>query len=105
MQHVKGPDFPTGASVHGIDGIADMYATGKASFHVQAKCEVFDDQNGKRIVPRNPLPVSKADMLVQIADLVNKEVVIGIRDICDESSKEGIRGSSRSRTTPTHTPC
>ncbi|MGB1097658.1 MAG: DNA gyrase subunit A [Poseidonia sp.] len=92
MKHVKGPDFPTGASIHGIDGIADMYATGKGRFHVRAKCEVFDDEKGKRIVVHEiPYQVKKADMLVQIADLVNKEVVIGIRDIRDESSKEGIR--------------
>ena len=92
MEHVKGPDFPTGASIHGIDGIADMYATGKGRFHVRAKCEVFDDEKGKRIVVHEiPYQVKKADMLVQIADLVNKEVVIGIRDIRDESSKEGIR--------------
>ena len=92
MQHVKGPDFPTGASIHGIDGIVDMYATGKGRFHVRAKCEVFDDEKGKRIVVHEiPYQVKKADMLVQIADLVNKEVVIGIRDIRDESSKEGIR--------------
>ena len=92
MEHVKGPDFPTGASIHGIDGIADMYATGKGRFHVRAKCEVFDDENGKRIIVHEiPYQVKKADMLVQIADLVNKEVVVGIRDIRDESSKEGIR--------------
>ena len=92
MQHVKGPDFPTGASIHGLDGIADMYATGKGRFHVRAKCEVFDDEKGKRIVVHEiPYQVKKADMLVQIADLVNKEVVVGIRDIRDESSKEGIR--------------
>lgn len=92
MQHVKGPDFPTGATIHGIDGIVDMYATGKGRFHVRAKCDVFDDEKGKRIVVHEiPYQVKKADMLVQIADLVNKEVVIGIRDIRDESSKEGIR--------------
>ena len=92
MQHVKGPDFPTGASIHGIDGIIDMYATGKGRFHVRSKCEVFDDEKGKRIVVHEiPYQVKKADMLVQIADLVNKEVVVGIRDIRDESSKEGIR--------------
>ncbi|MEL0313065.1 MAG: DNA gyrase subunit A [Candidatus Poseidoniales archaeon] len=92
MKHVKGPDFPTGASIHGIDGISDMYATGKGRFHVRAKCEVFDDEKGKRIVVHEiPYQVKKADMLVQIADLVNKEVVVGIRDIRDESSKEGIR--------------
>jgi len=92
MQHVQGPDFPTGASIHGIDGIIDMYATGKGRFHVRSKCDVFDDDNGKRIIVHEiPYQVKKADMLVQIADLVNKEVVIGIRDIRDESSKEGIR--------------
>ena len=92
MQHVQGPDFPTGASIHGIDGIIDMYATGKGRFHVRSKCDVFDDDKGKRIIVHEiPYQVKKADMLVQIADLVNKEVVIGIRDIRDESSKEGIR--------------
>jgi DNA gyrase subunit A len=92
MQHVQGPDFPTGASIHGIDGIADMYATGKGRFHVRAKCEVMDDEKGKRIVVHEiPYQVKKADMLVQIAEMVNKEVIVGIRDIRDESSKEGIR--------------
>ena len=92
MEFVKGPDFPTGATVHGIDGIADMYATGKGRFHVRANCEVLDDDNGKRIIVHEiPYQVKKADMLVQIADLVNKEQVVGIRDIRDESSKEGIR--------------
>ncbi|MEK9650589.1 MAG: DNA gyrase subunit A [Poseidonia sp.] len=92
MKHVQGPDFPTGASIHGIDGIADMYATGKGRFHVRAKCEVMDDEKGKRIVVHEiPYQVKKADMLVQIAELVNKEVIVGIRDIRDESSKEGIR--------------
>lgn len=92
MKHVRGPDFPTGASIHGIDGIADMYATGKGRFHVRSKCDVLDDENGKRIIIHEiPYQVKKADMLVHIADLVNKEVVLGIRDIRDESSKEGIR--------------
>ncbi|MBL6743312.1 MAG: DNA gyrase subunit A [Candidatus Poseidonia sp.] len=92
MRHVRGPDFPTGASIHGIDGIEDMYATGQGRFHVRSKCDVLDDENGKRIVIHEiPYQVKKADMLVHIADLVNKEVVLGIRDIRDESSKEGIR--------------
>ena len=92
MEHVKGPDFPTGASIHGIDGIYDMYSTGKGRFHVRSKCDVHDDGNGKRIVIHEiPYQVKKADMLVQIADLVTKGSVVGIRDIRDESSKEGIR--------------
>ena len=92
MQYVKGPDFPTGATIHGIDGIVDMYSTGKGRFHVRAKCDVEDGSSGKKIIVHEiPYQVKKSDMLVHIADLVSKEVVTGIRDIRDESSKEGIR--------------
>ena len=92
MQHVQGPDFPTGATVYGIDGIHDMYSTGHGKFHIRSTCEVLDDSNGKRIIIHEiPYQVKKAAMLEQIADLVSKESVKGIRDIRDESSKEGIR--------------
>jgi len=92
MEHVKGPDFPTGASIHGIDGIYDMYTTGKGRFHVRSKCDVLDDSKGKRLIIHEiPYQVKKADMLVHIAELVTKGSIIGIRDIRDESSKEGIR--------------
>ena len=92
MQYVKGPDFPTGATIHGIDGIVDMYSTGKGRFHVRSKCDVEDGSSGKKIIVHEiPYQVKKSDMLVHIADLVSKEVVSGIRDIRDESSKEGIR--------------
>ncbi|MDC0285742.1 hypothetical protein OAK42_01225, partial [Candidatus Poseidoniaceae archaeon] len=92
MEHVKGPDFPTGATIHGIDGILDMYSTGKGKFHVRSKCDVYDDSNGKKIVIHEiPYQVKKADMLIHIAELVTKGSIAGIRDIRDESSKEGIR--------------
>ena len=92
MGHVKGPDFPTGATIHGLDGILDMYMTGKGRFHVRSKCDVHDDYKGKRIIVHEiPYQVKKSDMLVHIADLVSKGTVVGIRDIRDESSKEGIR--------------
>ena len=92
MDHVQGPDFPTGATIHGVDGIYDMYATGKGRFHVRSKCDVYDDSNGKKIVIHEiPYQVKKADMLVHIAELVTKGTIVGIRDIRDESSKEGIR--------------
>ena len=92
MEHVKGPDFPTGAGIHGVDGIYDMYTTGKGRFHVRSKCDVLDDQNGKKIIIHEiPYQVKKADMLVHIAELVSKGTIVGIRDIRDESSKEGIR--------------
>ena len=92
MSHIKGPDFPTGATIHGIDGILDMYSTDKGRFHVRSKCDVQDDSKGKMIIIHEiPYQVKKSDMLVHIADLVSKGSVIGIRDIRDESSKEGIR--------------
>ena len=92
MQHIAGPDFPTGAGIHGVDGIYDMYSTGKGRFHIRSKCEVIDDKKGKRIIIHEiPYQVKKADMLVHIAELVSNGTVIGIRDIRDESSKEGIR--------------
>ena len=92
MQHLRGPDFPTGATIHGIDGIRDMYETGHGRFHIRSQCEVFDDSDGKKIVVTEiPYQVKKAAMLEAIAELVSKETVKGIRDIRDESSKEGIR--------------
>ena len=56
MQHVKGPDFPTGASIHGIDGIADMYATGKGRFHVRQVRGVRRRQRQAHRGSRNSLP-------------------------------------------------
>ncbi|MDP6899311.1 MAG: DNA gyrase subunit A [Candidatus Thalassarchaeaceae archaeon] len=89
MEHIKGPDFPTGATIHGIDGIIDMYETGHGRFHVRSQCEVYDDSNGKRIIITEiPWQVKKAAMLESIAEMVSKETVKGIRDIRDESSKD-----------------
>ena len=92
MEYLKGPDFPTGATLYGIDGILDMYRTGQGRFHIRSDAEVRDDSSGKRIVITSiPYQVRKAGMLRGIADLVTKETIKGIRDIRDESSKEGIR--------------
>jgi len=92
MEHLKGPDFPTGATILGIDGIVDMYRTGNGRFHVRSDVEVIDDSKGKRLVVSSiPYQVKKAAMLQGIADLVQNESIKGIRDIRDESSKEGIR--------------
>ena len=92
MEYLKGPDFPTGATIYGIDGILDMYRTGQGRFHIRSDAEVRDDSSGKRIIITSiPYQVRKAGMLQGIADLVTKETIKGIRDIRDESSKEGIR--------------
>jgi len=92
MEFLKGPDFPTGATIHGIDGIVDMYRTGNGRFHIRSDIEVQDDSSGKKLIVHSiPYQVKKAGMLQGIAELVQKEVIKGIRDIRDESSKEGIR--------------
>mgnify|MGYP000984089245 FL=1 len=92
MDFLKGPDFPTGATIYGIDGIVDMYRTGNGRFHIRSDVEVQDDSSGKKLIIHSiPYQVKKAGMLQGIAELVQKEVVKGIRDIRDESSKEGIR--------------
>ena len=92
MDFLKGPDFPTGATIHGIDGIVDMYRTGNGRFHIRSDVEVLDDSSGKRLIIHSiPYQVKKAGMLQGIAELVQKETIKGIRDIRDESSKEGIR--------------
>ncbi|MEE3200698.1 MAG: DNA topoisomerase (ATP-hydrolyzing) [Candidatus Thermoplasmatota archaeon] len=92
MEYLKGPDFPTGATIYGIDGILDMYRTGQGRFHIRSEAEVRDDSSGKKIIITSiPYQVRKAGMLKGIADLVTKETIKGIRDIRDESSKEGIR--------------
>ena len=92
MEYLKGPDFPTGATIHGIDGILDMYRTGQGRFHIRSEAEVRDDSSGKKIVINSiPYQVRKASMLKGIAELVTKETIKGIRDIRDESSKEVIR--------------
>ena len=92
MEYLKGPDFPTGATIYGIDGILDMYRTGQGRFHIRSDAEVRDDSSSKRIIITSiPYQVRKAGMLKGIADLVTKETIKGIRDIRDESSKEGIR--------------
>ena len=91
MDFLKGPDFPTGATIHGIDGIVDMYRTGNGRFHIRSDVEVLDDSSGKRLIVHSiPYQVKKAGMLQGIAELVQKEAVKGIRDIRDESNKEGI---------------
>ena len=92
MNYLKGPDFPTGATIYGIDGIVDMYRTGHGRFHIRSDVEVQDGSSGKRLIVHSiPYQVKKAAMLQGIADLVQKEAVKGIRDIRDESNKEGIR--------------
>lgn len=93
MQFVKGPDFPTGATICGLSGIEAMYKLGRGSITVRGEAEIL--QEGKReviLITSIPYMVNKATMVSKMADLVKDGVIEGISDIRDETSlKDGIR--------------
>ena len=92
MQFVKGPDFPTGATVCGYNGINAMYKLGKGQLTVRGKAEVEVEKGGREriIITEIPYAVNKTDMIKHMADLVKDKVIEGISDIRDES-KDDIR--------------
>ena len=92
MQFVKGPDFPTGATVCGYNGINAMYKLGKGQLTVRGKAEVEVEKGGREriIITKIPYAVNKTDMIKHMADLVKDKVIEGISDIRDES-KDDIR--------------
>ena len=93
MEHVKGPDFPTGAKIVGREGIYDAYTTGRGRIRVRATFDVEQyGQNRERIVVTEiPFQQNKARMVERIADDVNEGVLDGISDLRDESDREGVR--------------
>ena len=88
MEHIKGPDFPTGGIIMGRAGIRAAYATGRAKVIVRAKTDIIETKNGrfKIIVTEIPYMVNKARLIESIADLVKDKRVEGIDDINDYSS-------------------
>jgi DNA gyrase subunit A len=92
MQFIKGPDFPTGGIVYGINSIKEAYATGKGSILCRAKTEIVEDEKEpKIIVTELPYQVNKAELISKIASLVEEKRIEGIKDLRDESDKEGLR--------------
>ncbi|MFH1112001.1 MAG: DNA gyrase subunit A [Patescibacteria group bacterium] len=92
MQFVKGPDFPTGGIIFNKDDIKQAYATGKGSVVMRAQAEITEGKNGFQIVVTElPYQVNKANLIVHIAELVKDKKIEGIRDLRDESDKDGIR--------------
>ena len=92
MKHIKGPDFPTGATIVGKAGIKDAYKTGIGKVKIRAKAEIEENAKGCSIlVTEIPYGVNKAVMIQHIAELVRDKKVDGIRDIRDESSKGEVR--------------
>ena len=93
IEIVPGPDFPTGAVIHGRKGIYDYITTGRGRVVVRAKTdiEVEDSGRAKIIVHEIPYQVNKAELLKKIADLVREKRLEGISDIRDESDRDGLR--------------
>jgi DNA gyrase subunit A len=96
MKHVKGPDFPGGATIMGTDGIRGAYASGRGSIRVRAKAHVEPLKGGKEaiIVTELPFMVKKGGeggLITKIADLVRDKKVTGVSDLRDESDRSGMR--------------
>lgn len=92
MEFIKGPDFPTGATIFGRKGIIDAYRTGRGRVRIRAKTHI--EQKGNKdiiVIDELPYQVNKARLVESIATLVKDKVLDGISDIRDESDREGIR--------------
>ncbi len=92
MEHIKGPDFPTGGIVMGRAGIRAAYATGRGRITVRARAEIEEEKNGRYniIVTELPYQVNKARLIEGIADLVKEKRIEGISNIDDHSDRDGM---------------
>ncbi len=92
MQHIKAPDFPTGGTIYGYEGVREAFHTGRGRVVMRAKAG-FEEVNGREciIVTEIPYQVNKADMIKKTADLVNDKKIEGISNIRDESDRNGMR--------------
>jgi DNA gyrase subunit A len=93
MTHIKGPDFPTGGGIFGLDGVRKAYKTGKGTFYIRGKHSFENLKSGREaiIITEIPYVVKKTTLIEKIASLVRDEKIKGIAEIRDESNKEGIR--------------
>jgi DNA gyrase subunit A len=93
MKYVKGPDFPTAGIINGIEGIDEAYRTGRGRILVRARAGVEEVRGGREniIITEIPYQVNKASLIEKIAELVRDKKVEGIRDVRDESDRDGMR--------------
>ncbi|WP_299367051.1 DNA gyrase subunit A, partial [Winogradskyella sp.] len=92
MQHIKAPDFPTGGTIYGYDGVKEAFHTGRGRIVMRGKATI-EEVNGRECIIVNEIPyqVNKADMIKKTADLVNDKKLEGISTIRDESDRKGMR--------------
>ena len=93
MEHIKGPDFPTGGIIMGRSGIRAAYATGRGKITLRGRAEIVELKNGRYqiVITEIPYMVNKARMMENIADLVKEKRIEGISDLNDESNRHGMR--------------
>ncbi|MDR1584075.1 MAG: DNA gyrase subunit A [Prevotellaceae bacterium] len=93
IHYVKGPDFPTGATIYGIQGIKDAYETGRGRIVVRAKTDIEVSSNGREtiVITEIPYQVNKKTLIENIAELVNEKKIEGISYVNDESDRNGMR--------------
>ncbi len=92
MQHIKGPDFPTGGIIMGAKGIREAYSTGRGKIYVRAKAEIVETKGDrfKIVVSEIPYGVNKARLITRIADLVKEKRLEGVADVQDYSDRRGM---------------
>jgi DNA gyrase subunit A len=92
MHHIKAPDFPTGGTIYGMEGVREAFKTGRGRIVIRAKVN-FEESNGKEaiVVSEIPYQVNKAEMIKKTADLINEKKIEGISNIRDESDRNGMR--------------
>lgn len=92
MEHIKGPDFPTGGIIMGTRGIKQSYATGRGKIYVRAKAEIIETKGDrfKIVVTEIPYGVNKARLITKIADLVKEKRLEGVADVQDYSDRKGM---------------
>ncbi len=92
MNFIKGPDFPTGGSIYNEKDILNAYATGRGPVISRGTAEITEGKRGQQIIITEiPYQVIKSDLIIKIADLVKEKRLEGIRDIRDESDRQGMR--------------
>jgi DNA gyrase subunit A len=92
MKHIPGPDFPTAGIINGSLGIKDAYETGRGRIEVRARSKIEEHDSGNKIIITElPYQVNKARLLEKIAELVKDKKVTGIRELRDESDRDGMR--------------
>ncbi|NJC25213.1 DNA gyrase subunit A [Neolewinella antarctica] len=93
MQYVKAPDFPTGGIIYGVDGVREAFETGRGRVVVRglAKIEVDSDDRETIIINEIPYQINKSVLVAKIAELANEGKITGIRDVRDESDRDGLR--------------